>query len=178
MSLKSSRANEEPFMAYNHDKFVNERAAEKFDLISANRSFIKEKGFQHADDFFRKTISRKGLGSLCQPPRPTVTIVLREFYANLDAHVLKKVWVREVLVDFSTKSINHYYNLEPVNLEAYDWLHENHNYPKVLRMLTNGQGEWKLNTEGHARLNTWPIFLRCGTILSPLGSFRRRMFVR
>ena len=54
-----------------------------------------------------------------------------------------------VLVDFSAKSINHYYNLEPVNFEASDRLHEHPNYPEVLRLLTNGQGEWKLNSEGH-----------------------------
>ena len=55
-----------------------------------------------------------------------------------------------VLVDFNAKSINRYYNLELVNPEAYDRLHENPNYPEVLRMLTNLQGEWKLNNEGHA----------------------------
>ena len=55
-----------------------------------------------------------------------------------------------VLVDFNAKSINRYYNLEPVNPEAYDRLHEHPNYLEVLRMLTNGQGEWKLNSEGHA----------------------------
>ena len=65
-------------------------------------------------------------------------MVMREFYANLAAYVQKKVRVHGVLVDFSAKSINHYYNLEPVNPEAYDWLHENPNYPEVLRMLTNG----------------------------------------
>ena len=58
--------------------------------------------------------------------------------------------MRGVLVDFSAKSINWYYNLELVNLEAYDRLHEHPNYPKVFRMLTNGHGEWKLNSEGHA----------------------------
>ena len=65
-------------------------------------------------------------------------MVVWEFYANLAAHVLKKVRVRGVLVDFSTKSINLYYNLESVNPEAYDRLHENPNYPEVFRMLTNG----------------------------------------
>ena len=54
-----------------------------------------------------------------------------------------------MLVDFSVKSINRYYNLEPVNPEAYDRLHENPNYLKVLRILTNRQGKWKLNNEGH-----------------------------
>ena len=77
-------------------------------------------------------------------------MVAREFYANLAAHVLKKVHVRGVLVDFSAKSINRYYNLEPVNSKAFNRLHEYPNFPKVLRLLTNGQGEWKLNNEGHA----------------------------
>ena len=77
-------------------------------------------------------------------------MVVREFYANLVAHVLKKVRVRGVLVDFSAKSINRYYNLELVNSEAFDRLHAHPNYPKVLRLLTNRQGEWKLNNEGQA----------------------------
>ena len=57
--------------------------------------------------------------------------------------------MRGVLVDFSAKSINRYYSLELVNPEAYDRLHEHPNYLEVHRMLTNGQGEWKLNSEGH-----------------------------
>ena len=76
--------------------------------------------------------------------------MVREFYANLATHVLKRVLVRGVVVDFNAKSINQYYNLEPVNPKAYDRLHEHLNYPEVLRMLTNGQGEWKLNNEGLA----------------------------
>ena len=122
---------------------------EKFGLISKNRSFIKEKGFHHPDDFFHKTIANKGWRALFQASRPATTSVVQEFYANLASHVLKKVWVRGVLVDFSAKSINQYYNLESVNPKTYDSLHEHPNYPEVLRMLTNGQGEWKLNSEGN-----------------------------
>ena len=91
ISSKSSRASEEPSQAYDHGKFVNESVDEKFGLIFVNRSFIKEKGFQHPDDFFRKTIARKGWGALCQPRRTAGTMVVQEFYANLAAHVLKKV---------------------------------------------------------------------------------------
>ena len=58
--------------------------------------------------------------------------------------------MHRVLVDFSAKSINRSYNLKPVNPKTYDRLHEHPNYLEVLRMLTNGQGEWKLNSEGHA----------------------------
>ena len=67
MSSKSSRASDELAQAYDHDKFVNESATEKFGLISANHSFNKEKGFQHPGDFFFfwKTIARKGWGGLC-----------------------------------------------------------------------------------------------------------------
>ena len=48
------------------------------------------------------------------------------------------------------KSINEFYNLEPVDSRAFDSLYAAPNYPKILRVLTNGQGEWKLNSEGHA----------------------------
>ena len=150
LSLKRSRASEEPTHGYDHNKFVNESATEKFGLISKNRSFIKEKGFHHPNDFFHKTIMNKGWWALCQPPSLASTSVVLEFYVNLASHIPKKVRVREVLVDFSAKSINRYYNLEPVNLEAYDRLHEHPNYPEVLKMLTNEQGEWKLNSERHA----------------------------
>ena len=55
-----------------------------------------------------------------------------------------------MLVYFSAKYINRYYNLEPINPEAFDQLHEQPNYLEVLRMLTNGHGEWKIKSEGHA----------------------------
>ena len=60
MTAKRGRASEEPARSYDHDKFVNDSATEKFGLISKNRSFIKEKGFHHPDDFFCKTIVNKG----------------------------------------------------------------------------------------------------------------------
>ena len=91
MTAKRGRADEEPARTYDHDKFVNESAAENFDLISKNQSFIKEKGFHHPKDFFRKTITVQGWWALCQPPHPTATSVVRVFYANLASHILKKV---------------------------------------------------------------------------------------
>ena len=115
LGSKRNRKIEGPSHDYDHEKFVNESAAKKFSLISTNCSFIKDKGFHHPEDFFRKTIAKKGWGSLCQPPRLAATMVVREFYANLAAHVLKKVQVHGVLVDFNAKSINAYYNLESVN---------------------------------------------------------------
>ena len=125
-------------------------AVKKFGLISKNQSFIKEKGFHHPNNFFHKTIANKGWKVLCQQPRPAATMVVREFYVNLAAQVLKKFRVQGVLVDLSAKSINEFYNLEPISGEAYDRLQENLNYSEVLRLLTNGQGEWKINNEGHA----------------------------
>ena len=141
MTTKRGRASEELAHSYDHDKFFYESVAEKFCPISKNRSFIKEKGFHHLDVFIRKTIANKGWRALCQPPTLAATMVVREFYANLASHVLKNVRVRGVLVDISAESINQYYNLEPVNLEAFDRLHEQPNYPDVIRTLTNGHGE-------------------------------------
>ena len=65
LSSKRSRASKEPTHDYDHEKFVNESATEKFGLISKNRFFIKEKGFYYPDDFFRKTIANKGWRALC-----------------------------------------------------------------------------------------------------------------
>ena len=61
MTAKRGRANEEPAHNYNHEKFVNESAAERFGLISKNRSFIKEKGFHHSEDFFSQNHREQGV---------------------------------------------------------------------------------------------------------------------
>ena len=109
VTAKRDRASEEPVQNYDHTKFVNEGATEKFGLISKNRSFIKEKGFHHPEDFFRKTIANKGWWVLCQPPKQTATRIVREFYANLATNMKKQVRVRGIWVDFGAKSINEFY---------------------------------------------------------------------
>ena len=53
------------------------------------------------------------------------------------------------MVDFNARAINEFYQLEPVDNDAYNSLQEGPNYPEVLRLLTNGQGDWKLHREGH-----------------------------
>ena len=111
LTAKRGRDNEDPTPNFDITKFVNEGAADRFGTICKNRSFIKEKGFHLPDDFFRKTIETKGWRALCQPPRPAATSVVREFYTNLASHVVKKVRVRGVLVDFSAQSIYQFYNL-------------------------------------------------------------------
>ena len=150
LPAKRSRPSEDPTPTYDVSWFVNSSAADRFGIIFKNRSFIKEKGFHHPDDFFRKTIAAKGWRALCQPPHPAAMSVVREFYANLASHVLKKVRVRGVLVDFSAESINSFYSLEHVPSEAFDRLHKHPDYPEVIRVLTNGRGEWRINSAGHA----------------------------
>ena len=150
IDYQAGRSGEDPTPNYDVTWFVNEGAADRFGTICKNRSFIKEKGFHHPDDFFRKTIAAKGWRALYQPPHPAAMSVVREFYANLASHVVKKVRVREVLVDFSAESINSYYSLDHVPSEPFDRLYEHPDYPEVIRVLTNGRGEWKINSEGHA----------------------------
>ena len=54
-----------------------------------------------------------------------------------------------IITFLSAESINEFYNLEPVNEDTYLRLQEAPNYPEVIRMLANGQGEWMTNNEGH-----------------------------
>ena len=150
LPTKRGWVSEDPTPNFYITRFVNEGVADRFGTICKNRSFIKEKGFHHPDDFFRKTIATKGWRALCQPPRPAAMSVVREFYANLTSHVVKKVRVPGVLVDFNAESINQFYNLDPVPPKRFDRLYERPNYPEVIQVLTNGRGEWKLNNEGHA----------------------------
>ena len=130
VAYKAGRPNEDPTPNYDVSRFVNEGVTDRFGTICKNRSFIKEKGFHHPDDFFCKTIAAKGWLALCQPPHPAAMSVVREFYANLASHVFKKVRVRGVLVDFSAESINHFYNLDHVPSEPFDRLYERPDYPR------------------------------------------------
>ena len=150
LPAKRSRPSEDPTPTFDASRFANMSAAERFGTICKNRSFIKEKGFHHPDDFFRKTIEAKGWRALCQPPRPAAMSVVREFYANLASYVLKRVQVRGVLVDFSAESINSFYSLEHVPAGPFDKLREHPDYPEVIRVLTKGRGEWRINSAGQA----------------------------
>ena len=114
LPAKRSRSGEDPTPTYDVTRFVNASAADRFGAICKNRTFIKEKGFHYPDDFFRKTIAAKGWRAVCQPPHPAAMSVVREFYANLASHVLKKVRVRGILVYLSTESINSFYSLNHV----------------------------------------------------------------
>ena len=118
LPTKRGLSSEDSTPNYDVTRFVNEGAADRFGTICKNRSFINEKGFHHHDDFFCKTIATKGWRALCQPLHPAAMSVVREFYANLASHVVKKVRVRWVLVDFSAESINHYYDLAHVPFGA------------------------------------------------------------
>ena len=65
LPAKRSRPSEAPTPAFDDSRFANMSAVERFGTICKNRSFIKEKGFHHPDDFFRKTIEAKGWRALC-----------------------------------------------------------------------------------------------------------------
>ena len=174
LPTKRGRPSEDSTPNYDVTRFVYEGAADRFGTICKNHSFIKEKGFHHPNDFFRKTIVAKGWRALFQPPHPVAMSVVREFYANLASHIVKKVRVRGVLVDFSAESINHYYNLDHVPSEPFDRLYERPDYSEVIQVLTNGRGEWKLNSEGHAvhfKPNIWPLSPRSSITSSRRVSF-------
>ena len=87
-----------------------------------NRTFIKEKGFGHPEDLFKKDISIKFWRDLCKPPEPDLISIVREFYAYLVDQALKRVWVRGKWVPFDSETINSLYNLPNVDNEAFEKL--------------------------------------------------------
>ena len=58
-------------------------------MIARNRTFIKEKGFEHPKDLFRKDIANKGWRELCKVPKIVVISIVREFYANFPTWLIK-----------------------------------------------------------------------------------------
>ena len=76
--------------------------------------------------------------------------MVKEFYANLSDQVVKKVRVRGKLIAFDSETINRFYNLKPMEDDRYKKFLEKPNYVKLIKLLTNGQGEWKTNSEGYA----------------------------
>ena len=70
LTPKRGRASDNSIPNFDLGKFVNEGATERFGTIYKNRSFIKEKGFHHPDDFFCKTIVNKGWRALCREKGP------------------------------------------------------------------------------------------------------------
>ena len=54
------------------------------------------------------------------------------------------------MVDFSAESINSFYSLEHVPAGPFDQLREHPDYPEVIRVLTKGRGEWRINSASHA----------------------------
>ena len=88
--LSKRALNTAPLEEYNNEKFVTLEASRRYTLIARNRTCIKEKGFEHTDDFFVKGIAIKGWKKLCKPPKPAAISVVREFYENLADQGLKK----------------------------------------------------------------------------------------
>ena len=44
---------------YDHDRFFNLQASKSYTSLMKNKKFIKEKDFEHLEDFFRKDIVNK-----------------------------------------------------------------------------------------------------------------------
>ena len=126
--LSKRASNVAPPEKYNYNKFVTLEASRRYTTTARNITSIKEKGFEHTNDFFLKDIDTKEWKELCKLPKPTVISIVREFFANLVDQGLKKVWVRGKWVPFDSETINAFYNLPKVDNEAYESLRNNPNY--------------------------------------------------
>ena len=73
---------------------------------------------------------------------------MREFYANLSKQEDKKVWVRGVRFPSDRATINSFYHIPHVNDEEYQRLCVEPNYLDIIKCLTSGKGEWKINSVG------------------------------
>ena len=144
----SKRASNSPLSKeYKHNMFITLEVSKRYTMIARNRTFIKEKGFEHTENFFGKDIENKGWKELCKPATPIVISIVREFYANLADQALKRVWVSGKWVPFDSETINNFYNLPNVDNEAYEKLSNEPNYKEIIKCLTNDQERWKINCE-------------------------------
>ena len=89
--MSNRASNAPPPKEYNHGMFITLETSKRYTMIARNRTFIKEKGFEHPEDFFMKYIANKGWRELCKPPKPAFISIVREFYANFVDQSLKRV---------------------------------------------------------------------------------------
>ena len=130
------RASNEPIEDYDHMKFISLPTSRRYTALAKNKNFIKEKGVESPNDFFRMATTNKGWKDLCIAPMSKVKEVVREFYGNLCAKEEMKVWVRDKWVPFDSETINRFYNLPSVNDEDYQTLLEKPNYAEIITSLT------------------------------------------
>ena len=124
----SNKAFTSTYEDYDHTKFMNLDASKRYTSWVTIRKFIKEKGFEHPEDFFCAYIANKGWKELCKPPKLAVMSMVREFYSNLCEQVTKKVWVRGKWVSFDSATINEFYKLPRVDDKGYQKLCETPDY--------------------------------------------------
>ena len=138
---RMKRASNTPLEEYDRRKFISLRASRRYTSLSKNKDFIKEKGCESLDDFFRRAIVNKEWQDLFKAPNPAVKAAMRQLNANLNDQEDIKVWVRGKWVPFNSEIINMFYNLQNVNDEGYKRLLERPNYVEIITRLTNGQAK-------------------------------------
>ena len=55
------RASNAPPEEYDHTKFITLQASRRYTTLAKNKDFIKEKGFESSNDFFREGHYGKGM---------------------------------------------------------------------------------------------------------------------
>ena len=124
--------------------FISKEAHELWNKILFDKDFVSERGFGKLISPFSKVVEKRGWGFFCEHKAPGFSALAREFYANMVGMKEDSVYVRGVLAPFGHRQINEMFKLRELKHGSkYKKMVENHNYEKILNMLTAGKGKWE-----------------------------------
>ena len=107
---------------FDSSKFVSENAQDRyFDSVS-KRSPIAERGLCVTGinwPRIKANISKRGWDDFCAQPLGAIVPVVREFYANVPEHNLRKVFVRGKQVPFHGPAINSFLKVPNFETDEY-----------------------------------------------------------
>ena len=108
--------------------FATKEAATHFESFCRKRDCIRERGLVIGPGYLRQfgaiedNIRQRHWEPFCEPMRTCgVTSIVREFYANVPASRLDKVYVRGTWVDFHARAINAVLGLPDIDPDEEDY---------------------------------------------------------
>ena len=139
---------------YDKKVFVSKKAYEHLlTALEKNNAWVPERGFDlsmhHPYPRLMGIIEDRKWLKLCAQPGPTITLVVREFYANATARNDLIVVVQGVEVSYSAAKINAYYELRDFKMVSYSASESNLDLEAILHVICSRCAQWRMHENPH-----------------------------